>query len=118
MTTAVVSENMRKRAPTLGTAAWKRMLVTGMGAEDSMEMITTSTSGRDGGQSRAKVNNTRRLCLSNTETGNKVPEIDEQKYVNQMNNKKEDLCLCYLHIIKTTIHRLKIPAFHSADCAY
>lgn len=57
---------------TLGTAAWKRMLVTGIGAEDSMEMITTSTSGRDGGQSRAKVNKTRRLCLSNTVTGNTV----------------------------------------------
>lgn len=57
---------------TLGTAAWKRMLVTGIGAEDSMEIITTSTSGRDGGQSRAKVNKTRRLCLSNTVTGNKV----------------------------------------------
>ncbi|TNN57982.1 hypothetical protein EYF80_031806 [Liparis tanakae] len=60
--------------PTLGTAAWKRMLVTGLGAEDSMEMMTTSTSGRDGGQSRAKVNNTRRLCLSNTVTGNRLPE--------------------------------------------
>lgn len=63
--------------PTLGTAAWKRMLETGMGAEDSMEMMTTSTSGRDGGQSRAKVNRTRRLCLSNTVTGSKLPEMNE-----------------------------------------
>lgn len=51
------------------------MLVIGTGAEDNMEMITTSTSGREGGQSRANVNKTRRLCLSNTVTGNKVPEI-------------------------------------------
>lgn len=61
---------------TFGTAAWKRMLVTGVGAEESIEMITTSTSGRDGGQSRAKVNKTRRLCLSNTVTGNKLPEME------------------------------------------
>lgn len=45
----------------------------GVGAEDSMEMITTSTSARDGGESRAKVNRTRRLCLSNTLTGNRLP---------------------------------------------
>lgn len=76
MAIATISTNFRKQEPTLGTAAWKRMLVTGIGAEDSMEMITTSTSGRDGGQSRAKVNKTRRLCLSNTVTGNTVPEID------------------------------------------
>lgn len=62
-----------KCEPTFGTAAWKRMLVTGVGAEDSMEMITTSTSARDGGESRAKVNRTRRLCLSNTLTGNRLP---------------------------------------------
>lgn len=54
------------------------MLVTGVGAEDSMEMITTSMSGRDGGQSRAKVNKTRRVCLSNIVTGNKLPGIDLQ----------------------------------------
>lgn len=40
-----------------------------------MEMITTSTSARDGGESRAKVNRTRRLCLSNTLTGNRLPEL-------------------------------------------
>lgn len=55
------------------------MLVTAMGAEDSMEMITTSTSGRDGGQSQAKVKKTRRLCLSNTVTGNKLPETVLQR---------------------------------------
>lgn len=93
-----ISSNFRKQKPTLGTAAWKRMFVTGIGAEDSMEMITTSTSGRDGGQSRAKVNKTRRLCLSNTVTGNKVPEIDDQKHVIERNKKKEDFNLCYLHI--------------------
>lgn len=49
------------------------MLVTGTGAEDSMEMITTSTSGRDGGESRAKWKRTRRLCPSNTVTGNRLP---------------------------------------------
>lgn len=65
----------KKNAPTLGTAAWKRMLVTGTGAEDSMEMITTRTSGLDGGQSCAKVNKTLRLCLSNTVKGNKLPEM-------------------------------------------
>lgn len=37
-----------------GAVVSKFMLVTGTGAEDSMEMITTSTSGRDGGESRAK----------------------------------------------------------------
>lgn len=63
---------------TLGTAAWKRMLVTGMGAEDSMEMITTNTSGLDGGQSHANVNKTLRLCLSNTVTGNTLPETEKQ----------------------------------------
>ena len=59
--------------PTLGTADWKRMLVAGAGAEDSMEMMTTRTSGRDGGQSRAKWKSTLRLCLSNTVTGNRLP---------------------------------------------
>lgn len=39
---------------TLGAVVWKLMLVTGTGADDSMEMITTNTSGRDGGESRAK----------------------------------------------------------------
>lgn len=35
---------------TISVVIWKFMLVTGTGAEDSMEMITTSTSGRDGGE--------------------------------------------------------------------
>lgn len=55
-----------------GAEVWKLMLVTGMGAEDSMEMMTTSTSGRDGGESRAKWNRTRKLCPSNTVTGNRL----------------------------------------------
>lgn len=55
-----------------GAVVWKFMLVTGTGADDSMEMITTSTSGRDGGESRAKWKRTRRLCPSNTVTGNKL----------------------------------------------
>lgn len=69
------------------------MLVTGMGAEDSMEMITTSTSGRDGGQSRAKVNKTRRLCLSNTVTGNKLPEIiiNKNKTEHEVEKYREDM---------------------------
>lgn len=54
------------------------MWLTGVGAEDSMEMITTSTSGRDGGQSRAKVNKTRKLCWSNTVRGNRLPGTDLQ----------------------------------------
>lgn len=60
-----------------------------------MEMITTSTSGRDGGQSREKVNKTRRLCLSNTVTGNKLPEIcaetrEEKKAQRNMRNEREN----------------------------
>lgn len=62
------------------------MLVTGEGAEDSMEMITTRTSGREGGQSRAKVNKTRRLCLSNTVTGNKLPGTDLQSKEESIEN--------------------------------
>lgn len=58
---------------TFGTEVWKFMLVTRTGAEDSMEMITTSTSGRHGGESRAKWKRTRRLCPSNTVTGNRLP---------------------------------------------
>lgn len=68
---------------TFGAVVWKFILVTGTGAEDSMEMITTSTSGRDGGQSRANVNRTRRLCLSNTVTGNKLPEIYMQTEIQE-----------------------------------
>lgn len=49
------------------------MLVTGTGADESMEIITTRTSGRDGGESRAKWKRTRRLWLSNTVTGNRLP---------------------------------------------
>lgn len=41
-------------ALTFGAVVWKFMFETGTGAEDSMEMITTRTSGRDGGESRAK----------------------------------------------------------------
>ena len=67
-------EGRSRERVTLGTAAWKRMLVTGTGAEESMEMTTTSTSGREGGQSRAKWNSTRKLCLSNTVTGSRLPE--------------------------------------------
>lgn len=76
---------VKKITPTLGTAAWKRMLVTGMGAEDSMEMITTRTSGLDGGQSCAKVNKTLRLCLSNTVTGNRLPEMKDKLHVRDKN---------------------------------
>lgn len=46
---------------TLGAVTRKLMPVTGTGADDSMEMMTTSTSGRDGGELRAKWNSTRRL---------------------------------------------------------
>lgn len=60
--------------------------MTGVGAEDSMEMITTRTSGRAGGQSRAKVNKTRRLCLSNTVTGNKLPGTDWQSKEESIEN--------------------------------
>lgn len=49
------------------------MFVTGTGADESMEIITTRTSGRDGGESRAKWKRTRRLWLSNTVTGNRLP---------------------------------------------
>lgn len=80
-------ETVTQQELTLGTAAWKRMLVAGVGAEDSMEMMTTRTSGRDGGQSRANVNKTRRLCLSNTVTGNWLPVIqvwENTTHQNQM----------------------------------
>lgn len=60
-------------ALTFGAVVWKFMFETGTGAEDSMEMITTRTSGRDGGESRAKWKRTRRLCLSNTVTGKRLP---------------------------------------------
>ena len=55
----VISVNGRQRPRTLllltfGAVVWKLMSVTGTGADDSMEMITTSTSGREGGESRAK----------------------------------------------------------------
>lgn len=53
--------------------------MTGVGAEDSIEIMTTSTSGRAGGQSRAKVNKTRRLCLSKIVTGSRLPGIDLQR---------------------------------------
>lgn len=46
----------------LGTAAWNRTFVMGTGADDNMEIITTKTSGRAGGESLAKWNRTRRLC--------------------------------------------------------
>lgn len=62
-----------RRGLTSGTEAWKRMLLTGTGAEESMEMITTSTSAREGGESRAKWKSTRKLWLSNTVTGNRLP---------------------------------------------
>lgn len=58
---------------TFGAVVWKLMLVTGAGADESMEIITTRTSGRDGGESRAKWKRTRRLWLSNTVTGNRLP---------------------------------------------
>lgn len=66
-------------ALTFGAEVWKFILVTGTGAEDSMEMMTTSTSGRDGGESRAKWNRTRKLCPSNTVTGNRLPEGREDR---------------------------------------
>lgn len=72
-----ISATQRRR--TFGTAAWKRMLVTGMGADDSMEMMTTRTSGRDGGWSRAKCNRTRKLCLSKIVTGNMLPVRQEER---------------------------------------
>lgn len=58
---------------TLGTAAWNRTFEMGTGADDNMEIITTKTSGRAGGESLAKWNKTRRLCLSKIVTGNKLP---------------------------------------------
>lgn len=69
----------RDYGPTLGTAAWKRMFVTGMGADDSIEMMTTRTSGRDRGHSRAKCNRTRKLCLSKIVTGNMLPVRQEKR---------------------------------------
>lgn len=64
---------------TFGAVIWKLMLVTGMGADDSMEMITTSTSGRDGGESRAKWKRTRRLFPSNTVTGKRLPAEERRR---------------------------------------
>lgn len=55
------------------------MPVTGAGADDSMEMITTSTSGRDGGESRAKWKRTRRLWPSKTVTGNRAPAEERSR---------------------------------------
>jgi len=45
-------------------------------------MITTSTSGRDGGESRAKWKRTRRLFPSKTVTGNRLPGAGETRRVN------------------------------------
>lgn len=55
------------------------MLVMGCGAEDSMERMTTSTSGRPDGESRAKWMRTRRLWPSNTVTGRRLPGEEEQE---------------------------------------
>lgn len=54
------------------------MLLTGTGAEESMEMITTSTSAREDGVSRAKWKSTRKLWLSNTVTGNRLPRYNKE----------------------------------------
>ncbi len=64
---------------TLGTAAWNRTFVMGTGADENIEIITTKTSGRAGGESFAKWNRTRRLCLSKIVTGNKQPVTDKKK---------------------------------------
>lgn len=63
----------RRRTLTLGAVTWKLMPVTGTGADDSMEMMTTSTSGREGGELQAKWKSTRRLWPSNTVTGKRLP---------------------------------------------
>lgn len=63
----------RRWVLTLGAVTWKLMPVTGTGADDSMEMMTTSTSGREGGELQAKWNSTRRLWPSNTVTGKRLP---------------------------------------------
>lgn len=63
---------------TLGAVTWKLMPVTGTGAEDSMEMMTTSTSGREGGELQAKWKSTRRLWPSNTVTGRRLPAGTEE----------------------------------------
>lgn len=63
---------------TLGAVTWKLMPVTGTGADDSMEMMTTSTSGREGGELQAKWKSTRRLWPSNTVTGKRLPAGTEE----------------------------------------
>lgn len=63
---------------TLGAVTWKLMPVTGTGADDSMEMMTTSTSGREGGELQAKWKSTRRLWPSNTVTGRRLPAGTEE----------------------------------------
>lgn len=63
---------------TFGAVTRKLMSVTGTGADDSMEMMTTSTSGRDGGWERAKWKSTRRLWPSNTVTGKRLPAGTEE----------------------------------------
>lgn len=93
---------------TLGTAAWKRMLVTGMGAEDSIEMITTNTSGLDGGESRANVNKTRRLCLSNTVTGKTLPVVKKKKYRNDIKKKAEHNVVNGFHLVTNIKRRLML----------
>lgn len=68
----------RRGALTLGAETWKSMPVTGTGADDSMEMMTTSTSGREGGELEAKWKSTRRLWPSNTVTGKRLPAGTEE----------------------------------------
>lgn len=68
---------------TLGTAAWNRTFVMGTGADDNIEIITTKTSGRAGGESLAKWNRTRRLCLSKIVTGNMLPVTDRKEQLGQ-----------------------------------
>lgn len=63
---------------TFGAVTSKLMPVTGTGADDSMEMMTTSTSGREGGESQAKWKSTRRLWPSNTVTGKRLPAGTEE----------------------------------------
>lgn len=64
------------------------MFVTGMGADDSMEMITTRTSGRDGGHSRAKCNRTRKLCSSKIVTGNMLPVSQDRRREETMSKRE------------------------------
>lgn len=68
----------RRGMLTLGAVTWKSMPVTGTGADDSMEMMTTSTSGREGGELQAKWKSTRRLWPSNTVTGKRLPVGTEE----------------------------------------